>query len=132
MNIACRKNLESHGLGKNAEIWSPFMAKKSKNRSEDPLLRLVSAAERQVLAELILELAQEGPEVRRKCFEYLKKHVALPIDQQGEAEGEALMALWMELEADLSELEGPRIGLLRSSTYAFREITLLALLSVSS
>jgi hypothetical protein len=40
--------------------------------------------------------------------------------------------LWMELEADLSELEGSCIGLFRSSTYAFREITLLALLSVSS
>jgi hypothetical protein len=108
------------------------MVRKRMKRSEDLLVRLVSAAEKDVLAELVLALAGEEPEARRKCFEYLKKHAALPKDEQGEAEGEALMALWMELEPDLSELEGPRIGLLRSSTYAFREITLLALLSVSS
>jgi hypothetical protein len=108
------------------------MVRIRKKRSEDLLVRLVSAADKDVLAGLTLALAGEEPEARRKCFEYLKKHAALPKDEQGEAEGEALMALWMELEPDLSELEGPRIGLLRSSTYAFREITLLALLSVSS
>ena len=81
------------------------MAKKRMNRREDPLVRLVSAAEKDVLAGLILALAGAEPEVRRKCFEYLKKHVALPMNEQGEAEGEASMALWMELEADLSELD---------------------------
>ena len=80
------------------------MVRNRKNKVEDPLVRLVSAAERDVLAGLILELAGREPEVRRKCFEYLKKHVALPMNEQGEAEGEALMALWMELEPDLSEL----------------------------
>ncbi len=75
-----------------------------KNKSEDPLMRLVSAAEKDVLAGLILELAGREAEARRNCFEYLKKHVSLPMDEQGEAEGESLMALWMELEPDLSEL----------------------------
>jgi hypothetical protein len=72
---------------------------------EDPLVRLVSLAGGDILRGLILELAGGEPEVRRKCFEYLKKHVALPEDEQGEAEGEALLALRMELEADLSELD---------------------------
>ena len=81
------------------------MVRNRKNRVEDPLVRLVSAAEKDVLAGLILALAGAEPEVRRKCFEYLKKHVALPMNEQGEAEGEASMALWMELEADLSELD---------------------------
>lgn len=52
-----------------------------------------------------MELAGTESVVRRKCFEYLKKHVSLPLDEQGEAEGGALMALWMELEPDLSELD---------------------------
>ncbi|MFO7460948.1 MAG: hypothetical protein R6X07_10010 [Desulfatiglandales bacterium] len=67
--------------------------------------RLVSTAEKDVLAGLILALAQKEPEVRRSCFEYLKKHAALPEEEQVEAEGEAMMALWMELEPDLSKLD---------------------------
>jgi hypothetical protein len=39
-----------------------------------------------VLAGLILALAGEDPEVRRKCFEYLKKHVVLLMDEEGESE----------------------------------------------
>jgi hypothetical protein len=78
--------------------------KDRKNKGDDPLVRLVLAAERDVLAGLILELAGREAEARRKCFEYLKKHVALPPDESREAEGEALMALWMELEPDLSDM----------------------------
>jgi hypothetical protein len=81
------------------------MAKSRKKKAEDFLARLVSAAEKDVLAGLILTLAGEEQEIRRKCFEYLKKHVALPMNEQGEAEGEALMSLWMELAPDLSELD---------------------------
>jgi hypothetical protein len=81
------------------------MAKKKKNKAADLLGRLVSAAGSDVLGGLILELAAGEPEVRRKCFEYLKRHVALPEHEREGAEGEALMALWMELELDLSELD---------------------------
>jgi hypothetical protein len=49
------------------------MGKKSMNRREDPLVRLVSAAGSDVLGGLIMELARREPEVRRKYFEYLKK-----------------------------------------------------------
>jgi hypothetical protein len=81
------------------------MAQHTKKKAEDLLARLLLAAEKDVLGGLILELSSGEPEVRRKCFEYLKKHVVLPEDEQGEAEGEALMALWAEVEPDLSELD---------------------------
>ena len=76
------------------------MAQHTKKRAEDLLARLLSAADRDVLGGLVLQLACKGPEIRPKCFEKLKKHFALPMDEQGEAEGEALMALWTELEAE--------------------------------
>jgi hypothetical protein len=79
------------------------MPRNRKKKDEDLLTRLVSAAEKDVLAGLVLAFAGEKPEVRRECFKYLKKHAALPQDEQGRAEGEALMALWMELEPDLGE-----------------------------
>jgi hypothetical protein len=81
------------------------LKKNKKNKEKDPLVRLVSAADSDILGGLILELAGGEPEVRRKCFEFLKKHVVLPEAELEEAEGEALMALWMELEPDLSELD---------------------------
>jgi hypothetical protein len=81
------------------------MPKNKKKRAEDLLARLISTAEKDVLAGLVLALAGEEPEIRRECFEYLKKHVVLPEDEKKEAEGEALMALWMEVEPDLSELD---------------------------
>lgn len=79
--------------------------KKNNKDKKDPLVRLISEAHSDTLGELILELAMREPVVRRKCFEFLKKHVALPEAESKEAEGEALMALWMELEPDLSELD---------------------------
>ena len=81
------------------------MPRNTKKKNQDLLTRLVSATEKDVLAGLVLDLAGKEPEVRRSCFEYLKKHVALPEDEQGKAEGEAVMALWMELEPDLSDLD---------------------------
>jgi hypothetical protein len=81
------------------------MVTNRKKKSLDLLTRLVSTAEKDVLAGLVLALAGKDPVVRRSCFEYLKKHAALPQDEQGKAEGEAVMALWMELEPDLSELD---------------------------
>jgi hypothetical protein len=61
------------------------MPKNKKKKAEDLLARLLSAAEKDVLGGLVLQLAREGAEVRRKCFEYLKKHVVLPLNEQGKA-----------------------------------------------
>jgi hypothetical protein len=53
------------------------MPKSKKRETEDPLVRLLSVAQQDALAGLVRELAGKEPEIRRNCFEYLKKHVAL-------------------------------------------------------
>jgi tetratricopeptide (TPR) repeat protein len=45
------------------------------------------------------------PEIRRECFEFLKDHVILTPDEESVFGTEAMFALWMELEPDLSELD---------------------------
>jgi hypothetical protein len=84
MNIARRNYMGSHSLrNEGTEIWRPFMPKNKKKRAQDLLARLVSASEKDVLGGLVLQLASGGPDVRRKCFEYLKKQVALPLNEKG-------------------------------------------------
>ena len=78
--------------------------KRRKNR-KDPLDKLIKAATPEVLGKLVKELALSRPETRRECFEFLKKHVTLTPEQSAISEGEALFALWNELEFDLSELD---------------------------
>jgi len=79
-------------------------AKKMKKR-KDPLDQLIKAASSEALGKLIKELALSRPETRRECFEFLKKHVTLTPEESAISEGEALFALWNELEFDLSELD---------------------------
>jgi hypothetical protein len=79
------------------------MAKK-KSR-QDPLADLLDAASPEVLAHLIVRLASSRPDVRRECFEYLKKHASLSPEQKKRSEGEAVFALWSELVPDLDELD---------------------------
>ena len=78
--------------------------KRRKNR-KDPLDQLIKAATSEVLGKLIKELALSRSETRRECFEFLKKHVTLTSEESAISEGEALFALWNELEFDLSELD---------------------------
>lgn len=78
--------------------------KRRKNR-KDPLDKLIKAATPEVLGKLIKELALSRPETRRECFEFLKKHVTLTSKESAISDGEALFALWNELEFDLSELD---------------------------
>lgn len=78
--------------------------KKMKKR-KDPLEQLIKAASPEVLGKLIKKLALSMPETRRECFEFLKKHVILTPEESAISEGEALSALWDELEFDLSELD---------------------------
>ena len=72
---------------------------------KDPLDQLIEAADSEILGELIHKLAATRPEMRRKCFEFLKDRVTLTPDEDAVSSGEAIMALWMELEPDLSELD---------------------------
>lgn len=79
------------------------MAKKKKR--QDPLADLLTAASPEALADLIIKLASSRPDVRRECFEYLKKHASLSPEQKKRSEGEAVLALWSELVPDLDELD---------------------------
>jgi len=79
------------------------MAKKP-NR-DDPLAILLANASQGTLTELLIRLARARPDVRRECFDYLKKHTALSPGQQRQSEGERLLALWAELAPDLDELD---------------------------
>jgi len=76
-----------------------------KEERKDPLDQLIMAAGPEVLQSLIKDLAVARPEIRRECFQFLKKRVTLTSDEESVAEGEALFALWMELAPDLSELD---------------------------
>lgn len=78
--------------------------KKFKKR-KDPLEGLLQAASPDVLRKLIQELASGRPEIRRECFEFLKKRVTLSAEEEASSEAEALLSLWHELEPDLCELD---------------------------
>ncbi|HYN74544.1 MAG TPA: hypothetical protein VER06_01000 [Candidatus Methanoperedens sp.] len=74
-------------------------------RLQNPLADLLDATSPEVLAHLIVRLASSRPDVRRECFEYLKKHASLSPEQKKRSEGEAVLALWSELVPDLDELD---------------------------
>lgn len=80
------------------------MNSKKKKKRKDPLETLVAAADSEILGKLVNRLALARPKIRRECFEYLKEHVMLTPDEEAVSGGEAMFALWMELEPDLSEL----------------------------
>ena len=75
-----------------------------KTKKSDALNELLAAASHKVLSELILELTNEIPNVRRKCFDFLKSHVAVSKTLSKWSEGEAVLTLWSELAPDLEEL----------------------------
>ena len=79
------------------------MAKKKK--PTDPLNELLEAAKLETLINLVAHLSGFSPEIRRECFDYLKKHVKLTTEQKIRSEGEIAMALWWELCPDLEELD---------------------------
>ncbi len=71
----------------------------------DPLLELLEAAKPKLLIQMIADLAKFRPDVRRECFDYLKKHITLTTVQKSRSEGEIILALWGELYSDLEELD---------------------------
>lgn len=75
------------------------------SRERNPLDALIRAADATTLGELIKRLALSHPDVRRECFEFLKKHVDVKLETQADAEAGAIFALWEELKPDLSELD---------------------------
>lgn len=79
------------------------MIKKPKH--DDVLRDLLAAASPKALVDLLLQLSTSRPDVRRKCFEYLKEHVPLSKQRGHSSEGEAVLALWSELASDLDDLD---------------------------
>ncbi|MEN8178767.1 MAG: hypothetical protein ABFS39_09115 [Pseudomonadota bacterium] len=77
----------------------------TRKQKRDALAELLATASSQVLADLLVRLAATRPDVRRECFDYLKKHVSLSDSRKNQSEGEILLALWSELDPDLSELD---------------------------
>jgi hypothetical protein len=67
------------------------MAKKKK--TADPLVDLLEAAKPETLITLIAELAEGRPDVRRECFDYLKKHVSLTPAQKTRSEGKIVVGV---------------------------------------
>jgi len=81
-----------------------MVSKKKRAKREDPLDQLIKSADPVTLGTLIKILAGENPEIRRECFEFLKEHVPLTPAEDAVSMGESTIALWMELEPDLWEL----------------------------
>ena len=76
-----------------------------KKKQDDALAALLEAAPSRIVMDLLVRLAATRPDVRRECFNYLKKHVTLSARQKKQSEGEVLLALWSELAPDLDELD---------------------------
>lgn len=76
-----------------------------KKKPDDALATLLEAAPPRTVLELVIQLAATRPDIRRECFDYLKKHVPLPARQKKQSEGEVVLALWSELAPDLDELD---------------------------
>lgn len=76
-----------------------------KPKKGDALTELLSTAPHNVLSQLIVKLATEFPDARRKCFDFLKSQVSISEALGQRSEGEAALALWSELAPDLEELD---------------------------
>jgi hypothetical protein len=76
-----------------------------RRQQNDALSALLAAAPTKTVVDLLVRLAATRPDVRRECFDYLKKHAPLSDSQKKQSEGEALLAFWSELDPDLSELD---------------------------
>jgi hypothetical protein len=76
-----------------------------KKKKKDPIDRMIAAANREILGRLIKKLSSIRPDIRRECLEFLKAHIDLSPDEKAVSDGEAIFALWSELEFELSELD---------------------------
>ena len=72
---------------------------------QEVLAELLAVASPKVLTDLILELAAEWSDVRRKCYDFLKSNDSVSQALESRSEGEIIMALWSELAPDLDDLD---------------------------
>ncbi len=76
-----------------------------KQKPSDALAELLTVASPEALADLILQLVIERPDVRRECFDFLKTHVSLSDKLEKRSASEIILALWAELAPDLRDLD---------------------------
>ncbi len=76
-----------------------------KQKPSDALAELLTFASPETLADLILQLVIERPDVRRECFDFLKTHVSLSDKLEKRSADEIILALWAELAPDLRDLD---------------------------
>lgn len=76
-----------------------------KQTQDDALAELLATAPSKILVDLLIRLAATRPDVRRECLDYLSKHIPLSNKRKNQSEGEIVLALWSELEPNLSELD---------------------------
>lgn len=67
---------------------------KGKTKKDTALTKLISAAPPKALSELILNLAEDDPGIRRECFDYLKENTAVSKMLERQSEGEAMPAIF--------------------------------------
>lgn len=78
---------------------------RKKNKADDAITELLSAAPAETLSALISILSAKHPNLRQECLNYLKKNVPVTTEQETSIEQEIVMDLWSELSADLEELD---------------------------
>ncbi len=78
---------------------------KGKIPKDAALAKLIAAAPPKALSELILNLAENDPGIRRECFDYLKENTTVSKMLERQSEGEAIMSIWAELLPDLEDLD---------------------------
>lgn len=76
-----------------------------KGKKKDPIDRMIAAANHEILGQLVKRLSLNRPDIRRECLEFLKGRINLSADEKAVSDGEAIFALWNELEFELSELD---------------------------
>jgi len=69
-----------------------------------PLDELLSAATKEQLIDLLKDLTH-APNLQRRCLEYLNDRVETSASIHEEAKDSAVMALWQEVDFELSELD---------------------------
>jgi hypothetical protein len=76
-----------------------------KKKPSDSLTDLLAGVQPEILINLIMSIAENRPDVRIECFDYLQKYVKLTPEQKTQSEGDIVMTLWAELSPDLEELD---------------------------
>ena len=73
--------------------------------SDDPLTGLICAADARILGELLRKVAAGRPDIKRECLEFLGQRLDLSPEIEADVAGGEALAMWEELEPDLSELD---------------------------